>query len=78
MERLTYSSTSTITRACHLAVGLPPMKRIKQIRMSMAQGLVRRSKLTMNEISQRVGYRRLNEFSRDYKTHFGLSPSQDK
>ena len=36
MTEMSGRSAMTITRACHEAVGLPPLKRIKQIRMSLA------------------------------------------
>jgi transcriptional regulator GlxA family with amidase domain len=54
------------------------MKRVKQIRLSMAWGLVMFSDLKMTDIAQRVGYGRLHEFSRDYRRQFGRSPLHDR
>jgi len=71
-------SIATIARSSQNAVGLPPMKRIKQIRLSLARGLVLRSQLTFSQIAVQVGYFRLHEFSRDYKKVYGLSPSEDR
>jgi AraC-like DNA-binding protein len=71
-------SANTLTRACRAAVGLAPMKRLKQIRLSLARGLVRSSALNMTEIAQRIGYVRVHEFSRDYRKAFGLPPTADR
>lgn len=78
MTEMSSRSAMTITRACHEAVGLPPLKRIKQIRMSLARGLVRHSELPMGEIAARIGYSRVHEFSRDYRRHFGATPTHDR
>jgi len=71
-------SANTLTRACRAAVGLAPMKRLKQIRLSLARGLVRSSTLNMTEIAQRIGYARVHEFSRDYRKAHGLPPTADR
>lgn len=70
-----HRSANTLTRASVAAVGLPPMKRLKQIRLSLARGLVHRSELNMTEIAQRIGYHRVHEFSRDFRKAHGCSPT---
>lgn len=70
-------SAATIARAAQAAVGESPMRRIKQIRLSFARGLVQRSELSFSQIAERIGYTRVHEFSRDYKAEFGLAPSND-
>ena len=76
MERISGASIATIARSCHHAVGMPPLRRMKQIRMSLARGLVERSQLTMSEIAAEVGYARVHELSRDFRRHFGEPPTQ--
>ena len=71
-------SPNTLARACRAAVGLPPMKRLKQIRLSLARGLVHYSDLNMTEIALRVGYGRVHEFSRDYRLAHGRPPTADR
>ena len=71
-------SPNTVARACRQAVGVSPMKRLKQIRLSLARGLVRHSELNMTEISQRVGYARVHEFSRDYRKAHGFPPTAER
>jgi AraC-like DNA-binding protein len=78
IARLAACSQSRIIRACHLATGMPPMKRLKQLRLGYARGLVRLSDLSMSEIAFRIAYTRVHEFSRDYRKHFGLTPTEDR
>lgn len=73
-----HRSPNTVARACRDAVGLPPMKRLKQIRLSLARGLVQHSELTMTEIAGRIGYARVHEFSRDYRKAFGRPPTAER
>lgn len=77
MEEIAVRPRAMIAASCQHAVGMPPMKRIKQVRMSLARSLVRGSDLTITEIAERVGYARVHEFSRDYHKHFSVSPKQD-
>lgn len=76
--RTFHRSANTIARACRDAVGLAPMKRLKQIRLSLARGLVQHSELNMTEIAQRIGYARVHEFSRDYRKAHGRPPTADR
>jgi AraC-like DNA-binding protein len=76
MSKLSGRSVATIARSCQYAVQMPPMRRVKQIRMSLARGLLLRSKLRVGEVAQRVGYGRVHEFSRDFRKYFGVSPSE--
>lgn len=73
-----HRSPNTLARACVEAVGITPMKRLKQIRLSLARGLVHYSEFTMSEIALRVGYARVHEFSRDYRKAYQLPPSRDR
>ncbi len=78
LSKLGHRSERSIIRACHAAVGMAPMKRIKAIRLSYAQGLVVHSTRAMTDIAISVGYGRVQEFSRDYHLNFGVTPSSDR
>jgi AraC-like DNA-binding protein len=78
LSELSRASAATISRSCRHAVGVSPLRRIKQVRLSLARGLVLRSALQMKEIAGRIGYDRVHEFSRDYHKYFGRSPSVDR
>lgn len=71
-------SRATVVRSCQQATGMPPLKRVKQMRMSMAHGLVILSNLTISEIAERVGYPRVHELSRDYHKYFGAAPTKHR
>jgi AraC-like DNA-binding protein len=78
MSALVKRSPATITRSCRQAVGVSPLQRLKQLRMSMGRCLVWTSRLTFSEIAYRVGYARVHEFSRDYHKCHGLTPTEDR
>ena len=78
IQTFTGRSLRTIIRSCHCAVGMAPMQRVKQLRMSMARGWVLYSELPFAEIARRVGYSRGQEFSRDYRKEFNVTPSEDR
>jgi AraC-like DNA-binding protein len=78
LQRKSGRSIRTIIRACHLSTGRSPMKRVKELRLSYARGLVLFSERTMTEIAFSVGYGRVQEFSRDYRAACGISPTQDR
>ena len=78
MQDLCGKSRASIARSCMAAVGMSPMRRVRQVRLSFARGLVRHSDLRLKEIADRVGYGRLHEFSRDYRKHFGCPAREDR
>ncbi|MFZ2639521.1 MAG: AraC family transcriptional regulator [Verrucomicrobiia bacterium] len=78
IQRSSGFSVRTIIRACKAATGTPPMKRLKEIRLGYAHGLVQHSDLPITEIAFRVGYARSQEFSRDYHHRFGCTPREDR
>lgn len=78
MREISGKSQATIARACTFAVGMPPARRIKQIRLSLARGLVQRSDLSISRIADAIGYGRVHEFSRDYHKQFGVPPTVER
>jgi transcriptional regulator GlxA family with amidase domain len=54
------------------------MRRLKQLRLDVARGLVQKSSQSLSAIAQQVGYGRVHEFSRDYHKLFSLAPSHDR
>ncbi|MEN6498279.1 MAG: AraC family transcriptional regulator [Thermoguttaceae bacterium] len=78
LETLSGRSQRSVIRACHMAVGMPPMKRVKRLRLSYARGLVLYSQLSLTDIALRVGYGRVQELSRDYRQQFEVTPREDR
>ncbi len=75
---LSHRGERSIFRACKKATGLPPMRRVKQVRLSHARGMLQFSHLSISEIAYDVGYERVQEFSRDYRKHYGCTPSETR
>lgn len=78
IRQLSGRGLRTIIRACHRAVGMAPMQRVRRMRLSMARGLVLYSQMPLSEIARRVGFGRVQEFSRDYHSRFGVTASDDR
>ena len=78
IESLSHRSKRTIIRSCHLATNMSPMKRVKELRLSYAQGLVLHSDLSITDIAFQVGYSRIQELSRDYCKKYGRTPTEDR
>jgi AraC-like DNA-binding protein len=78
LQAIGQRSQRSIVRACQLAVGTSPMRRIRELRLSYARGLVHYSQMSLTEIALRIGYSRVQELSRDYHRRFGISPRNDR
>ena len=78
IQRLSGFSPRTVARACQAATNLSPLKRLREIRLGFARGLVQHSDLPITEIAYRLGYARPQEFSRDYNRRFATTPRADR
>ena len=78
LQTITGISVRTLNRACQRATGMSPMQRIKQVRLSYAKGLLLYSRKRIGAIAEAVAYGRSQEFSRDYRQHYGLTPTQER
>lgn len=57
-------------------LGLPPMQYLKSLRMEKACALLQNPAMKIKQIQLAVGYRDQRCFLRDFKKHFGQTPSQ--
>jgi AraC-like DNA-binding protein len=75
-----------IARACHVSkwhlerllkrhTGLTFKQHVRTVRMAAARHLLGSSGLTMKEIAAQTGYLYGTEFGRDFKSHFGVTPT---
>jgi hypothetical protein len=55
---------------------MSPAKYLKVLRLEQAKTLLEESFLSVKEIRVRVGFGDESHFARDFKTHFGLTPTQ--
>jgi AraC-like DNA-binding protein len=67
---------STIFRACERSTGLSPHRRLREMRMEEAKGLLLHSSLSIGEISAELGYPRIHEFSREFAGRLGATPTE--
>lgn len=68
------TSARTLARRLDASVGMSPVRFVQQIRLETARYLFRTSKLTVDEVSVRVGYADTTTLRRLIKRHLGVSP----
>jgi AraC-like DNA-binding protein len=73
---MSHKSRATLIRICKKATGKAPMGRIRDIRMSEANGLLQFSTLNITQIAEYLDYTRIHEFSREFKKYFGVPPTR--
>ena len=69
-------SRATLVRACRSATGTSPMRRLRDLRMAEAYGLLQFSTLSIGQIAAYLGYPRIHEFSREFAHACGHPPSR--
>jgi AraC-like DNA-binding protein len=74
--RLAHMSRATVVRVCRAATGTSPMRRLRDLRMAEAQGLMRFSSLNVGQVADYLGYPRIHEFSREFARYHGHPPSR--
>ncbi|EKE76201.1 AraC family transcriptional regulator [Gallaecimonas xiamenensis] len=55
-----------------------PLQYLKRLRLLKAQMLLSQDQLNVGQTANAVGYKSVNQFSRDYKRYFGASPNQER
>ncbi len=74
LANLSNMSTSSFRKSFREVMHMPPLQYAKSIKLNRAQLLIREGK-NANEAGYMVGYNSPAQFSREYKRHFGYSPS---
>jgi AraC-like DNA-binding protein len=57
-------------------VGMPPMQYLVEWRMAVAKDLLRRARVPLAEVAERVGYQSASAFSTAFTRHAGVPPSE--
>ncbi len=76
IAKLAGMSSRTTNRVCKAATGSSPVHRLRELRMTHARGLLQHTDLPVTETAFRVGYARVQEFSRDFKKRYGQTPRE--
>ena len=71
-------SRATLLRECRAATGVSPGRRLRVRRMNEALALLHCSDRNISEIAADLGYRRVQEFSREFAHFFGRSPRVER
>ncbi len=69
-----YVSPKQVNRYIHNQYGKTFMQRKTQLRMDYAGQLLRESNLSIEAISEKVGYHSINSFYSAFKVYFGITP----
>ncbi len=70
-----FISESQLRRRFNAVYGMPPIAYRSLLRCNIAATLLSQTKLTILEISHRLGYTSTSDFYRAFKKHYGVSPS---
>jgi len=76
LAKMCHMSVSNLRRLFNLSAGISPKAFIVRSRMAYAEHLLRRTDLTVLDISLRVGYGEVSGFNRVFLRHFGVSPGK--
>lgn len=71
-------SASAFHRAFKQVTASSPVQYIKKVRLDKARDLIVFERLRAGVAANQVGYESPSQFSRDFKRHFGIAPSEAK
>ena len=78
LAQVAHLSEKTFSRAFSRIVGLSPKRYITNQKMQQALLLLNTTNDSIQTISEALGYYSSFQFSRDFKNHFGVSPSKSR
>jgi AraC family transcriptional regulator len=76
LARLANLSPYHFARAFRNSFGMPPHRYHRARRMNRAQELLLGSTLPVTQIGVRIGFRETSSFTRAYRRHAGITPSE--
>ena len=69
-------SSSHLTSLFRKQMGFSPGEYIRRVKLDESKTLIREGNLNFTQISTRLCYSSIHHFSRQFKDHYGLSPSE--
>ena len=75
---MAFMASSTFHAHFKSVTSLTPLQYQKRLRLHEARRLIMKNKFSASAAAFEVGYKSVQQFSREYKRLFGISPSKDK
>jgi len=69
-------SRTSLYNLCRKEIGTTPIQKLKDLRIEEAKGLLKYTEMRIGEISDFLGYKRIHDFSREFKKESGVSPRE--
>jgi transcriptional regulator GlxA family with amidase domain len=69
-------SASRFAHVFRDAVGMSPLRYLRQLRIERARDLLEQTSLPVREVMQQVGFTDASHFSKDFRTRFGVGPRE--
>lgn len=76
LSRIFGYSEGYFCRQFKAVTGLTPMNYIRVLRLEKAQEMLQKQEISLNEIAIRCGFSNANYFSRCFKSHFKMTPTE--
>ena len=76
LAQAAHLSPAQLTRKFKTALGVSPMEYLRSYRLERARELLAKSDLGVRHVAAQCGFDDADYFSRVFKSHFGLSPSE--
>ena len=72
---LMFMSGETLRRKCNKSMDMAPAAYVQKLRIEQSKLLLEKHELNVSEVAYAVGFDSLAYFSRQFKKHYGVSPS---
>ncbi len=69
-------SASHLTALFHRQMSLSPGEYIRRVKLEESKNLIRKGDMNFSQIAATLSYSTIHHFSRQFKDHFGVSPSE--
>ena len=76
VARETGVSASHLTALFHRQMNISPGEYIRRVKLEESKALIREGKMNFSQIAAALNYSTIHHFSRQFKDHFGFSPSE--
>lgn len=76
VSKATGVSSSHLTALFHRQMNISPGDYIRRVKLEESKNLIREGRLNFSQIADALQYSTIHHYSRQFKTHFGVSPSE--